>query len=337
MSQSNKSNEQPVRLSVVIPAYNRASFLPDCIASLRASGVEGLEIIVVDDGSTDDTHAVIASLQPGISYIYQQNKMLGAARNTGIRAARGTYVCYLDTDDYWLPHVHNRVMDLLDRHQELGAIFCDAQMGNPQEGYRSWFAEMGQAEFQKLPMTELEPGLRVADQEQFYRLLLKRNLIFTGAIVLRREAVLEHGMFDETVWWAEDWETWLRMTWIVKFGIWHEPMSIYIKHPGAATADFERMNKAWCDALLANRRKLPNISADAEAIRNDAIREQLFARGYLAYDRADYREARSRFATALKHGGFSLRTAVFWTVCSLPEPLAGLGRKTKRLMKVVNT
>jgi glycosyltransferase involved in cell wall biosynthesis len=193
------STTRSVRLSVIVPTYNRASFLSGCVQSLRESGVDGLEIVIVDDGSTDDTRAVIEGLQPGLTYVYQENKMLGGARNTGIRVARGRYVAYLDSDDYWLPGVPSRVLNLLDRHPELGAVFADAKMGNQQDGYQSWFAMAGRSEFQNLPRTELEPGLTVPDSEAFYRLMLKRNAIFTGAIVLRRDAVLAHGMFDESV------------------------------------------------------------------------------------------------------------------------------------------
>ena len=128
------STPNPIRLSVIIPTYNRSSFLPGCIQSLRESGVEGLEIVVVDDGSTDNTRAVIERLQPGLTYVYQENKMLGAARNTGIRTARGQYLAYLDSDDYWLPDVPNRILNLMDRHPDVGAVFADALMGNAEDG-----------------------------------------------------------------------------------------------------------------------------------------------------------------------------------------------------------
>ncbi len=322
---------ESVRLSVIIPTYNRASFLPGCIDSLRQSGIEGLEIVVVDDGSTDDTREVIERLQPGLTYVHQNNKMLGGARNTGLRLARGRYVAYLDSDDYWLPGVTGRILDLLDRHPAVGAVFADAMMGNPQDGYQSWFSETGREEFRNLPTKHLEEGLRLPEREAFYRLMLKRNVIFTGAVVLRREAVLAHGMFDESVWWAEDWEVWLRMLWAVDFAIWHEPMAIYTKHAGAATTDVERMSKAWCAALLAHRRKVPNVSEESAAIRDQAIRNHLFLRAYLAYEREDYRTARQRFADALKEGGFSASAAALWAVSTLPHPLPALIRKARRL------
>src|SRR5262245_52133033 len=93
---------KPVRLSVIVPAYNRATFLPGCVASIRAAGVSDMEIIVVDDGSRDNTAEVVASLGSDIRYVYQENQGLPAARNTGIRHSRGRYLAYLDSDDFWL-------------------------------------------------------------------------------------------------------------------------------------------------------------------------------------------------------------------------------------------
>ena len=89
-------------ISVIIPAYNYAKFLPQCIKTLlaQASDLFELEIIVVDDGSTDDTRDVVASYD--VRYLYQENQGLSAARNTGIRAAQGDYVLFLDADDMLL-------------------------------------------------------------------------------------------------------------------------------------------------------------------------------------------------------------------------------------------
>src|SRR5579871_6581649 len=114
------------RLSVVVASYDRGYLLKDCIGSLRAAGVPDLHIIVVDDGSRDDTRDVVHTLGRDIEYIYQENQGLSAARNAGIRAARTRYIAYLDSDDYWLPGVGSKLLDMLDRHPEIGAIFTDA-------------------------------------------------------------------------------------------------------------------------------------------------------------------------------------------------------------------
>src|ERR1700691_732220 len=96
------------RISVVVPAYNAAVYLPHAIDSVLAQTYPDWEIVIVDDGSTDNTCAVVDSyrptLQDKLQYIHQPNRGVSAARNTGIRAARGQFIALLDGDDVWLPH-----------------------------------------------------------------------------------------------------------------------------------------------------------------------------------------------------------------------------------------
>lgn len=88
-------------ISVIIPVYNGAEFLPDAVASVRAQAYAALEIIVVDDGSTDHTAQVVQTLGDGIRYIYQPNQGPAAARNAGLAAAQGELIAFLDADDLW--------------------------------------------------------------------------------------------------------------------------------------------------------------------------------------------------------------------------------------------
>lgn len=88
-------------ISVIIPVHNAAEFLTDAIASVRAQAYSPLEIIVVDDGSTDQTAQVVQTLGGGIHYLYQQNQGPAAARNAGVAAAQGELITFLDADDLW--------------------------------------------------------------------------------------------------------------------------------------------------------------------------------------------------------------------------------------------
>jgi glycosyltransferase involved in cell wall biosynthesis len=105
-------------VSVILPTYNRASFLPDALDSIRAQSFTDWELIVVDDGSTDDTRAVIdrlaSSLGSRLRYVYQSNRGAYAARNHGLDEAAGRYIAFLDSDDLWLPHHLERCTAVLD-------------------------------------------------------------------------------------------------------------------------------------------------------------------------------------------------------------------------------
>ena len=106
---------RPPRVSVVIPTYNRAGTVGRAIASALAQTDQDREIIVVDDGSTDATAAVVARLGDAVRYVRQENRGVAAARNRGIREARGAYVAFLDSDDEWLPEKLDRQVTVLER------------------------------------------------------------------------------------------------------------------------------------------------------------------------------------------------------------------------------
>src|SRR5437773_3781756 len=116
-----------VTVSVVIPTYNYARYLPEAIDSALAQTHAPLEVIVVDDGSTDDTPRVLAVYGDRIRVIRQANRGPGAARNTGIAAARGEYVGFLDADDVWLPRKLELQMARFEADQGLGLVHCGAE------------------------------------------------------------------------------------------------------------------------------------------------------------------------------------------------------------------
>src|SRR5271170_4475779 len=118
-------DDSPV-LSVVIPTYNRAYILREAIDSVLCQGLP-LEVIVVDDGSTDDTASVIAEYDERVRYTYQENQGAAAARNTGIRQVRGEFISLLDSDDVWLPGKTKVELELLSRSPNVGAIASNAE------------------------------------------------------------------------------------------------------------------------------------------------------------------------------------------------------------------
>ena len=92
------------KVSVIIPTYNGAQYIKQAVDSVLAQTYDDYEIIVVDDGSTDDTAELLRPYGDRITYLYQENRKLPAARNTGIRTARGQYLAFLDSDNLFLPH-----------------------------------------------------------------------------------------------------------------------------------------------------------------------------------------------------------------------------------------
>ncbi len=120
----------PMLVSVIIPTYNRARTIERAVNSVLAQTWKEVEVIVVDDGSTDQTSEVLKVYGDKIRVIHQQNGGASAARNTGIKAATGEIISFLDSDDEWLPSKTERQVKLLQRTESSGVVccVCDARM-----------------------------------------------------------------------------------------------------------------------------------------------------------------------------------------------------------------
>lgn len=112
-------------VSVIIPTYNRAHLVKEAIDSVLSQTYRDFEIIVVDDGSTDGTEQVLAPYKDKIIYIYQENQGGAVARNTGIKAARGKYIAFLDSDDLWFPQKLEKQVNVLNNQKEYAVVYSN--------------------------------------------------------------------------------------------------------------------------------------------------------------------------------------------------------------------
>lgn len=182
------------QVSVIIPAYNQAQFLASAIRSVLAQTYQNLEIIIVDDGSTDDTAEISQQFGNVVRYFCQENQGLAGARNTGIREARGKYVALLDSDDQWLPAFLQSMMSLTTQHPEATVYYCGVCYTNL-DGHDLPQAATG----------------RVVPAEAMYQAMLRGNFLVPSTIVMRRSTILAAGMFDPAFRRLQDWEFWLRL------------------------------------------------------------------------------------------------------------------------------
>ena len=230
----------PSLVSVVIPSYNGAGYLGEAIDSALAQTHPAVEIVVVDDGSTDDTRALAARYGEQVRYVYQENRGLPGARNTGIRAARGVYLAFLDHDDRFLPEKLARQVAVLDVRPEVGLV------------YTGW--HFIDADGRRLPPT----GWDRRDGDVFAHLLVE-NMIYPAAAMVRKAPVDAVGGFDETLTGLEDWDLWLRLAQRgVHWACVDEPLLEYRVHPG-------QMHKHGAERRLRNRLAiLDKVRADPQ-------------------------------------------------------------------------
>jgi glycosyltransferase involved in cell wall biosynthesis len=181
-------------VSVVVPAYNQAHYLPEALQSILAQSYCDYEIIVVDDASTDATKDVMQQYGDNVRYVYQENQGLAGARNTGIRLARGAYVALLDSDDVWLPCFLQEMMAAVNRDAAATAYYCRAQCMD--------------AEGLLLPQIL---SVQLPAPDQLYQALLRANFIVPSTVILHRSSATTAGLFDPNFRRLQDWEFWLRL------------------------------------------------------------------------------------------------------------------------------
>jgi glycosyltransferase involved in cell wall biosynthesis len=190
-------------VSIILPTYNRAAFLPDAIASIRAQNYERWELIVVDDGSSDKTAELIPELcrdfADRLRYLRQQNQGAYAARNTGLQAATGEFIAFFDSDDLWLPHHLERCAVALNTHGDVDWVYGACRMVNFQTDEviaPSTFYEHGQPRpFMRL-RTIRRQALSVLDDPAMVTCAILKGLYCGLQNSVIRRSVFDRGLFD---------------------------------------------------------------------------------------------------------------------------------------------
>jgi len=194
-------------ISVIIPTCNRVTFVCEAIDSVLAQTEKDFELIVVDDGSTDATAATVESYGERVRYLFQSNAGASAARNCGIKNARGKLITFLDSDDLWLPKKLARQMAWMNAHPEIMLCYTD----------EIW----------------IRHGVRVNQKKihakaggWIYPLCLPRCIISPSSVLVRRELFEAVGVFDEQLPICEDYDLWLRVASRFEVGFLAEPLIV---------------------------------------------------------------------------------------------------------------
>lgn len=194
------ANVQPVPaaeplVSVIIPAYKVASFIGETLDSVLAQTFTNYEIILINDGSPDtaELEEQLESYTHLITYIRQPNQGAGAARNAGLRVARGEFVAFLDGDDIWLPEFLEAQLELIGRGGDL--VYADA-------------ANFHGSTLEETTSMEINPSNGEVTAES---LITARCNVITSSVVARRQLILDTGLFDESFPNSQDFDLWLRL------------------------------------------------------------------------------------------------------------------------------
>ncbi|TCL60281.1 glycosyl transferase family 2 [Hydrogenispora ethanolica] len=200
-------------VSVIIPVYNHEEFVGQAIQSVLSQNYNPIEILVVDDGSTDNTRKIVQSFGSHIRYIYKNNGGTSSALNVGIKSARGNYICWLSSDDLFLQTKVQKQIRMFQIHSGLGMIYTD------------WYETDENAN-----ITKLYRSPELLTRREAALTLLKGNCINGSTIMVKAECFKKVGYFKENYIQAHDHEMWLRLCRYYRFGHIHEPLLLYRRH-----------------------------------------------------------------------------------------------------------
>jgi glycosyltransferase involved in cell wall biosynthesis len=295
----------PASVSVVIPTYNRAQVVAEAVESALAQRVPPLEVIVVDDGSSDGTHERLTSFGDRIVYIHQENQGVSAARNTGVRAARGELIAFLDSDDIWHPRKLEIQLHYLQQHPEtalVGAVtFYDSS--------RRWPA---------LPDTSALPA-----QPVVLETIIFQSPFATSTVVVRKHCFDAVGYFDTGLRNAEDRDLYIRIASrypIIKLGA----------VLGWGRTDGEHLSMGSVAGEKSTRKMIVRVFDQVDAFRGRFLLKQR-ALSYAAFEASYNHLAKGKHLWALHR---IVRSLLLWPLPYPRKTTTALAR-VKRLFRIL--
>lgn len=279
------------RVSVVIPAYNKANLTIRTVKSVLNQTYENIEIIVVDDGSTDDTKVQLQLFGGRIHYIYKQNGGASSARNIGIKQATGEYIALIDCDDIFCPEKISKSVACLEKQNDCGFVYTGAHFINSDDNIISR-SEISNSCFSGWISSKL----------------ILRNFICNSTVVVKKECFEKVGFFDEKIFMPADWDMWLRISENYKAAYVNERLTCYRLTGSYIASNMEEAIKEECYVL------------DKAFIRNDNLSRKLkrkcLSNVYFAYGLNyavinDFKKSRRVLLRVILNNPYNLKGVIF--------------------------
>jgi glycosyltransferase involved in cell wall biosynthesis len=313
-------------VSVTIPTYNCAAYIGPTLDSVLAQTYRDFEIVVVDDGSTDDTRAVLDRYRDAVRVVAQTNGGVGAARNAGVRHAAGAFVAFLDADDLWHPQKLERQMAVFDAVSDVGVCYSNyVPFGDPAE-YAHGFA--GQREqLHRLPRRQVGTTGYVFETSGFFAEFLRTltNPCWSSTVIARRQCLETAGPFLEygVAQYGEcEIEMWLRLARHCRFGYVDEVLAQRRVRAARFVERQDEHERRILRGVIEMLEGLPaqvTLAPEERDILNEHIARYRFDAGYFEFSRYHLAEARGHLVRSLRQR-FSWRAARCLLLAALPGP-----------------
>ena len=300
-------------VSIIIPTYNRARYLTKAIDSVLAQTYTNYEIIVVDDGSTDNTKEVLEPYMDRITYLYQENTGVSAARNTGIRAARGKWIAFLDSDDEWMPEKLSIQVGDFSKRPDICAHITNIVFISPNIEPITLF------EVRKFRA----PKASSFTIEKPFQFILNSNIAVTPSFIVNRDTLFHAGLYDPAISIAEDWDLFLRVALQGAWGCSSVPLVHVHRRKATEKSLQQRFHKNPIDHreatiyLLNKIRKKFHLQEDDKIQLTKVLGNKFFEHGYHLYKAGRKKQARRSFNESIKLNT-SLKSNIKYILTLLP-------------------
>jgi glycosyltransferase involved in cell wall biosynthesis len=291
-------------VSVVIPTYNAREYLAETLASVRDQTLQDVEVVLVDDGSTDDTLRVARNFGASLdlTIIAQANAGPAAARNAGINAARGQYCAFIDSDDTMIPTRLADQVAQLEAESDFGLVYSDLET----------FDDSGIIHATRRAFSNPQQGM-ILDH------LLLDNFITTSTVMAPKERLIEAGLFDSRRRVSEDFDLWLRMAYRWKIGFVDRPLVRYRRRSGSLSDDKLRTGQSALNVIESFWQAHPEYAQLHPDLVRRSVARHLLAAGAAAATQRRRWLALSYLARALRLESGNVSTWKWLIKSALPS------------------
>ncbi|HBC47709.1 MAG TPA: hypothetical protein DEO84_02180 [candidate division Zixibacteria bacterium] len=301
-------------ISVIIPTYNSAVYIEEALKSIFEQTYQDFEIIIVDDGSTDNTRQILRKYGERIQYIFQANGGPSSARNNGIRKARGKYIAFLDADDRWLPTKLQKQLSIFERNNTIGMVTTGACS----------FDEKGVFGYSTNKRATLMQG-------NIARNIFLHSNIGTPTVLVKKEVFDKIGLFEENIRQSEDDNMWIRIAANYDVELIDEALIQVRNHPSRMTLNrTELLESVQASIDLLKTKYGEKVRRSIESAVPIKLAHLQFAVGYGFYENGFYKEARKAFAKGAYYRFWYWKNPVYLLITFIPKSVIGLLRSLKR-------
>ena len=299
------------KVSVIIPAYNKADLTVKTVESVLGQTYENIEIIVVDDGSTDDTARRMASFGDKIRYIRKENGGACSARNLGIRSAQGDYLAFLDCDDAYLPQKIEKSVKYFEKYPDTVFVYT-----------RVYFTNGDGNILGKYPRFKRCPSGNIGKD------LLLHNFVCNSTVVVKRPYFDKTSFFDETIFHPADWDMWIRLAEKGKAGYIPEALTLLYKPPERYSDDY--LVRSIKESFFVLEKAFKRNTKSKMVFRKKCFSNIHFAYalGYLRL--GDYKKSKNELILAIGKNRFNIKALFLITA------MAAFGRHVRSGLRYVD-